>query len=330
MGVTRFSTMVLLVLLGTPAPVSAQMQKVSADAALSPGAYRWNDEPAIAGPITITVNIPRQHMLVYRGDALIGVAAISSGKPGHRTPTGTFPILQKNMWHRSNLYSNAPMPYMQRLTWSGIAIHGGHNPGYPASHGCIRVPTAFAKKLFAITTLGARVAVLGGDPATPPLYLTIKGLEYATLSDSDVTLGPVREAQAEPVAVAMTPPTQPIPAPPPVKIATASPILPATVSARPAPAPAARVKTVPDKSPRRVEVARDDQTNAVIAAKIDLAQRAPGQVIRRASIQQLPAPRPAAQIAQQNAGPHWANWDEIERVRDQAASASSSGASRIR
>src|SRR3546814_10651322 len=70
---------------------------------------------------------------------LVGMASVSTGMKGHRTPTGEFPVLQKRQWHRSNLYSNAPMPFMQRLTWDGIALHAGHNPGYPASHGCIRL-----------------------------------------------------------------------------------------------------------------------------------------------------------------------------------------------
>src|SRR3546814_9593425 len=77
---------------------------------------------------------------VYDGDRLVGMASVSTGMKGHRTPTGEFPVLQKRQWHRSNLYSNAPMPFMQRLTWDGIALHAGHNPGYPARHGCIRLP----------------------------------------------------------------------------------------------------------------------------------------------------------------------------------------------
>ena len=96
---------------------------------------------------------------VYSGDRLVGMASVSTGMAGHSTPTGDYPILQKNQWHRSNLYSNAPMPFMQRLTWDGIALHAGHNPGYPASHGCIRLPYAFAQKLFGMTSLGGLVTV---------------------------------------------------------------------------------------------------------------------------------------------------------------------------
>ncbi|RYD64959.1 MAG: L,D-transpeptidase, partial [Sphingomonadales bacterium] len=96
----------------------------------------------------------------YRNGVPIGVSTVSTGKPGHRTPLGVFTILQKAKRHRSNKYSNAPMPYMQRLTWTGIAIHGGALPGYPASHGCIRLPHSFAPLLFDETALGMTVVVV--------------------------------------------------------------------------------------------------------------------------------------------------------------------------
>ncbi|HEX7781353.1 MAG TPA: L,D-transpeptidase family protein [Sphingobium sp.] len=149
-------------------------------AQLSPGRYVWNDDPGAEGSLSIAVSLPQQMLYVFRGETLVGMAAVSTGSPGRDTPAGDYQILQKAQWHRSNLYSDAPMPFMQRLTWDGIAIHAGENPGYPASHGCIRVPTAFARKLFAATQLGVRVAV--GDftvqpqPQTqpePPAYLTV-------------------------------------------------------------------------------------------------------------------------------------------------------------
>src|SRR3546814_17551293 len=87
------------------------------------------------------------------------MASVSTGMKGHRTTTGEFPVLQKRQWHRSNLYSNAPMPFMQRLTWDGIALHAGKNPGYPASHGCIRLPREFAEHLFGVTDHGQVVVV---------------------------------------------------------------------------------------------------------------------------------------------------------------------------
>jgi len=90
-------------------------------------------------------------MHVYRNGVRIGLSTISSGKPGHETPTGVFTILQKKRMHRSNLYNDAPMPFMQRLTWDGIALHAGRIPGQPASHGCVRLPLEFSEQLFEVT-----------------------------------------------------------------------------------------------------------------------------------------------------------------------------------
>lgn len=132
-------------------PVSAQE--------IGPGGYRWLDEGPLTGPLHMIISIEEQRVHVYDGDRLVGVASVSTGMKGHRTPTGEFAVLQKRQWHRSNIYSNAPMPFMQRLTWDGIALHAGHNPGYPASHGCIRLPYAFARKLFGMTELGTLVSV---------------------------------------------------------------------------------------------------------------------------------------------------------------------------
>lgn len=135
----------------------------AADAArLRPGAWLWSAD-APAGPVTIEVNRRHQIASVYRGGVLIGLAAVSTGKPGHGTPAGEFSILEKAVYHRSNIYSNAPMPYMERLTWGGIAIHAGYNPGFPASHGCIRVPLQFARLLFGVTRVGAIVTVRDED-----------------------------------------------------------------------------------------------------------------------------------------------------------------------
>ena len=107
----------------------------------------------------VVVSLPAQMVHVYRNGVRIGVSTISSGKAGKETPTGTFEILQKKQMHHSNLYDNAPMPFMQRLTWDGIALHAGKLPGYPASHGCVRLPHAFAKALFQETRKGMLVVV---------------------------------------------------------------------------------------------------------------------------------------------------------------------------
>lgn len=144
-------TLLLLAALAVPA---------SATEKLAPGTYRWTDDAGAGdGPLYMIVSIERQMVHVYRGDRLIGAASVSTGMKGHGTPQREYAVLQKREWHRSNLYSNAPMPFMQRLTWDGIALHAGHNPGHPASHGCIRLPHAFARQLFALTKIGTLVEV---------------------------------------------------------------------------------------------------------------------------------------------------------------------------
>lgn len=186
------------VLLATAATTNASGPAVAqgADDGLSPGTYRWMAEGPFQGPIYLIISIEKQRVHVYDGDRLIGIARVSTGTKGHRTPTGEFPVLQKRQWHRSNLYSNAPMPFMQRLTWDGIALHAGHDPGYPASHGCIRLPYAFARQLFALTTIGTPVAVTQ-DRLTPALKLD--ALVAGDAASAVVTFGTA--VQVEKVAV---------------------------------------------------------------------------------------------------------------------------------
>jgi lipoprotein-anchoring transpeptidase ErfK/SrfK len=114
------------------------------------------------GPVRIVVSLSQQKAFVYKAGALVAASPVSTGRRGHETPTGTFPILEKQVHHRSNKYSNAPMPFMQRLTAYGIALHAGHLPGYPASHGCIRLPWGFAKKLYGLTGNGTIVTITRG------------------------------------------------------------------------------------------------------------------------------------------------------------------------
>ena len=153
---------------------------------LKPGEFLWHPEIAPDGPVVLVVSLDEQRAYVYRNGIAIGVSTISSGKPGKNTPTGVFTILQKNKDHRSNLYNNAPMPYMQRLTWDGIALHGGALPGYPASHGCVRLPHPFAAKLFGITRNGDTVVVSDARAAPTTLVypavlapVSAKGLPLA-------------------------------------------------------------------------------------------------------------------------------------------------------
>jgi hypothetical protein len=168
---TRRSAAILLLAGAFAAPIPAwpqgakQSAITGADvAALKPGQFIWAPQLAPKGPMVMIVSLTAQRAFVYRNGLRIGASTVSTGKKGKETPTGVFTILQKNEKHRSNLYNNAPMPYMQRLTWDGIALHAGNLPGYPASHGCVRLPMAFASALFAETSMGMTVVVTRGAP----------------------------------------------------------------------------------------------------------------------------------------------------------------------
>ncbi|MET0868694.1 MAG: L,D-transpeptidase [Pseudorhodoplanes sp.] len=136
---------------------------------LKPGQFVWTPERATEGPVVVLVSIPGQWVVVYRGGTRIGMSTCSTGKPGHTTPAGVFVILQKDKDHHSSTYNNASMPYMERLTWQGVALHAGNLPGYPASHGCVRLPLDFAKLLFGVTTLGTPVIVADTAMSTADL-----------------------------------------------------------------------------------------------------------------------------------------------------------------
>jgi lipoprotein-anchoring transpeptidase ErfK/SrfK len=137
--------------------------------ALKPGEYWWNPKLSPSGPVVALVSVPQQMIYVYRNGILIGRSTVSTGSKGHATPGGVFSILEKKQTHRSKKYDNAPMPYMQRLTWSGIAMHSGQLPGYAASHGCIRLPYDFSVLLFDATAKGGTVVVGDGKTPTPHL-----------------------------------------------------------------------------------------------------------------------------------------------------------------
>lgn len=163
----------LTLLIDVPAAASTDYmsQAVGADE-LRPGDFQWFPRLASvrsSGAISVIVSVQTQRAYVYQDGLLLGVSTIFTGKPGKETPLGEFTILQKRIFHRSNLYSNAPMPFMQRLTWDGIAIHAGDLPGYPASHGCIRLPHAFARTLFDMTEMGGSVVVVAEHDASLPV-----------------------------------------------------------------------------------------------------------------------------------------------------------------
>jgi hypothetical protein len=150
---------------------------------LKPGQYVWDASTNVDGPALVIVNLETQKLVLFRNGVPVGASTVSSGAPGHETPTGVFTILQKNKDHRSKTYNNAPMPNMQRLTWKGIALHAGNLPGYPASHGCIRLPMKFSELLFKSTTLGMTV-VITSMPAVPQISGEPLGAVAAPLQSS--------------------------------------------------------------------------------------------------------------------------------------------------
>jgi lipoprotein-anchoring transpeptidase ErfK/SrfK len=158
-----------------PAAMPADDSVVSEAAALRPGEFVWQPERSTEGAVEIVVSIPLQRAYVYRGGTLIAVTTVSTGRRGHSTPTGTFNILEKDREHYSSLYNNAPMPFMQRLTWGGVALHAGHIPGRPASHGCVRLPLAFARHLYGVTSVGAAVHIVAGSPSAGEALALVRG-----------------------------------------------------------------------------------------------------------------------------------------------------------
>jgi lipoprotein-anchoring transpeptidase ErfK/SrfK len=163
------------------------------------------------GPLVIAISIDKQSLKIYDANGFFAETPISTGMKGHPTPTGVFSIIQKHKLHHSNIYSGAPMPYMQRITWSGVAMHAGVLPGYPASHGCIRMPMAFAMKMWNWTKMGARVVVTPGEVSPPA------GFSHPLLVAQKVVPQPASEPQAD------VPP-----APKPDKASEAAPLSPTT------------------------------------------------------------------------------------------------------
>jgi len=154
-----------------------EAQQVSPDTKpenLAEGEFVWEPEAAPNGPIVVLVSLNQQRAYVYRNGILIGYTNVSTGKPGHETPTGVFTILQKDKDHVSSIYK-AKMPYTERLTWSGICLHAGGLPGYPSSHGCIHLPLEFSQLLYDIEHLGATVVIAdehsGPEEAAHPAIL---------------------------------------------------------------------------------------------------------------------------------------------------------------
>jgi hypothetical protein len=196
-----------------------------------------------SGPLTIIVSIGSQHVSLYADGKFVARGPVSTGVRGHPTPVGVFSVIQKDRYHRSNIYSAAPMPWMQRITWSGVAIHQGVLPGHPASHGCIRTSTEFAQRLWGITRLGARVIVSRSD--VTPASISNSHL-FALRSE------PAPEIKPEPALVrALAPPAIVVPAVErvladgadlknPLELRDAAMAMPAAEPAGPAPIDAAK------------------------------------------------------------------------------------------
>src|SRR4051794_5176637 len=138
----------------TPADAASRRFK---DAAAKTQRFGFGELPP--GPLQLVISIRKQQVVLYSNGHRVAQAPVSTGTPSHPTPTGLFSIIEKDRWHRSNLYFNAPMYFMHRLTWSGVAMHEGVLPGLPASHGCIRLPREFVARLWAVSNLGVRVVI---------------------------------------------------------------------------------------------------------------------------------------------------------------------------
>ena len=154
-----------------------------------PGDYIWHPEISPAGPVVLVISLPDQQLYVFRNGVRIGRSTVSTGTKKNQTPTGVFTILQRKVDHESSIYKGAKMPHMQRLTWDGIAIHAGRLPGYPASHGCVRVPVDFAEKLYSVTTIGTTVII--ADDKSAPSTTTNPGMLFAGTEGAAAPAGPV-------------------------------------------------------------------------------------------------------------------------------------------
>ncbi len=171
--------------------------------ALTPGDFIWEGQIESEGPVVVVVSLPEQMAYVYRNGLRIGVSTVSSGKSGFGTPTGVFTIMNKDKDHHSKKYGNAPMPYSERLTWDGVALHAGGLPGYPSSHGCVHLPTEFARLLFDITHKGTTVVIAGESTAPrdvvhPAVLSPVDAASGA--AEADHHLGPFEKVHWEPEA----------------------------------------------------------------------------------------------------------------------------------
>jgi len=166
---------------------------------LKPGEYVWEPELSPEGPVAVLVSLPEQMAHIYRNGLEIGVTTVSTGRKGHRTPTGVFVILQKDRHHHSSIYHNASMPNTERLTWDGVCLHAGGLPGYPSSHGCVHLPLEFSAELFGITHLGTVVII--ADAHTAPADVVHPGIVLSGDADQMIAQERARELSKKHKAV---------------------------------------------------------------------------------------------------------------------------------
>ena len=187
------------------AVLAAALGPVDAAPQQQPAKHAKKDPAAKPKPLQmplIAVSIGEQRLTVFDKGIPVEYAPVSTGMQGHSTPMGIFSVIGKEVFHRSNIYSGAPMPFMQRITWSGVAMHAGVLPGYPASHGCIRMPPAFAVKLYGLTRLGARVIVARGEVKPVPFEDAHLFTKLKPAEDKAAMVVPPAEPGAKPVRTA--------------------------------------------------------------------------------------------------------------------------------
>jgi len=177
-GMSRRTALTAALVVAGTRIAPAQAPILPDGSSLRPGQFAWQPEVAPDGPVLVLVSLTEQQARVYRNGIEIGISSVSSGRPGHSTPTGVFTILQKARVHHSSTYDEASMPFTERLTWDGVALHAGGVPGYPSSHGCVHLPLTFAQLLFGITTVGTTVVI--ADAHSAPLDEVHPGLILPT------------------------------------------------------------------------------------------------------------------------------------------------------
>ncbi len=216
-----------------------------------------------AGTMQIVISISKQHATVFNDGKAVGEAPVSTGVAGHPTPLGVFAVIGKARYHQSNIYSGAPMPYMHRITWSGVALHEGMLPGYPASHGCIRMPGAFVSRLFAATKLGTRV-VITRDPVAPVNFASDKLFVPHAAEDFPLTISEIPDAQrvVERAAIESGLTIEKTPEPSPRRVAEAKSDVTGSAPALPA-APADIARLPPNATPAIAKPIAEKRKGAV-------------------------------------------------------------------